>query len=202
MNIGILASHEGTTMQAVVDACRRGDLSARVVIMISNNRESTALKIAERSGVKSRYLSSTNYPHPEELDATICGQLVSEKVDIVLLAGYLKKTGPITLSKFSGRIFNIHPALLPKYGGKGMYGRHVHQAVLEAGEPETGVSVHLVDAEYDTGPIVAQCRVPVERGDSIATLSARVHERELVFVVEVLRDMVDNTIELPFLAET
>ena len=78
-----------------------------------------------------------------------------------------------------------------------MYGRHVHEAVLEAGELETGVSVHLVDAEYDTGPVVAQCRVPVEPGDSVETLSARVHERELLFVVEVLANMVDNIIELP-----
>lgn len=184
-------------MQAVVDACSRGDLSARVAIVISNNTESMALKRAERHGVKSAHLSGTKYRRFEELDATICSHLVGEEVDIVLLAGYLKKVGPITLHKFNGRIFNIHPALLPTYGGKGMYGRHVHEAVLEAGELETGVSVHLVDAEYDTGPVVAQCRVPVEPGDSVETLSARVHERELLFVVEVLANMVDNIIELP-----
>ena len=198
VNIGILASHEGTTMQAVADACRKGDLSARIAIVISNNTDSMALKRAARAGIKSAYLSRTNCPCPEELDANICTHLVSERVDIVLLAGYLKKVGPITLTKFRGRIFNTHPALLPKYGGKGMYGRHVHKAVLEAGELETGISVHLVDAEYDTGPVVAQCRVPVERGDSVETLSARVHERERLFVVEVLGNMADNTIQLPF----
>ena len=110
--------------------------------------------------------------------------LVEHRADIVFLAGYMKKLGPRTLSHFRGRILNTHPALLPKFGGLGMYGSRVHAAVLEAGERVTGVSVHRVEGEYDTGPVLAQCEVPVLPGDDVESLSARVQTRERIFVVE------------------
>jgi phosphoribosylglycinamide formyltransferase-1 len=115
----------------------------------------------------------------------------------VLLAGYMKKLGPYTLDCFRGRVLNTHPALLPKFGGQGMYGARVHEAVLAAGEAVTGVSVHVVDAEYDQGPVIAQCEVPVLAGDTVDTLASRVQERERKFIVEVLQAIVEGRLRLP-----
>jgi phosphoribosylglycinamide formyltransferase-1 len=108
----------------------------------------------------------------------------------VFLAGYMKKLGNQTLRRYQGRILNTHPSLLPRFGGQGMYGARVHQAVIAAGEKQSGVTVHLVDAEYDTGPIVAQCEVPVLDGDTPEALAARVQAREREFVVETLARIV------------
>ena len=186
MRLGIFASHEGTTLQAVLDAVAAGKLTATVALVISNNRDSGALKRAHAAGVSTAHLSSVTHPDSGALDRAICERLVNARVDLVLLAGYLKKLGPRVLERFGGRILNTHPALLPKYGGPGMYGARVHEAVLAAGDTETGISIHLVDAEYDTGPVIAECRVPVLPDDTPATLAARVQARERDFVVETL----------------
>jgi phosphoribosylglycinamide formyltransferase-1 len=108
------------------------------------------------------------------------------RADLIILAGYMRKLGSMTLAEYKGRILNIHPALLPKHGGQGMYGRAVHEAVLAAHEQETGVTIRLVDAEYDQGAIVAQARVPVLDMDTVETLAQRVLETEHRFPVETL----------------
>jgi phosphoribosylglycinamide formyltransferase-1 len=130
------------------------------------------------------------------LDRAILSALLRHEADTVILAGYMKKLGPKALSRFAGRILNIHPALLPKFGGQGMYGLCVHEAVLAAGETGTGVSIHLVDAEYDTGPIIAQARVSVEPRDTPETLAARVLQREHTFFAETLQKIVTGEITL------
>lgn len=186
MRIGILASHEGTTLQAVLDAIADGRLAAVVAVVISNNGGSGALRRAREGGVPAVHLSSATHPDPDELDRAILAALTSRRVDLVFLAGYMKKLGRYVLRDFGGRIWNTHPALLPKYGGQGMYGRRVHEAVLAAGDAETGVSIHLVDAEYDTGRVIAQCRVPVLAGDSVDDLAARVQARERELIVQTL----------------
>jgi phosphoribosylglycinamide formyltransferase-1 len=117
-------------------------------------------------------------------------------VNIVFLAVYMKKLGPVVLGTFQGRILNTHPALLPKFGGHGMYGDRVFEAMLEVGEAGSGVSIHLVDPEYDTGPIVRQCRVPVLRDDSVDDLKRRVRAREKEFVVETLAGIATGDIRL------
>jgi phosphoribosylglycinamide formyltransferase-1 len=122
--------------------------------------------------------------------------LQEHKVDLVILAGYMKLIGPQTLERYRGRILNIHPALLPKFGGKGLYGRAVHEAVLAAGERVTGVTIHLADERYDRGPIIAQCEVPVAEDDTPDSLSARVLEREHEFFVETLQKIVQGQIDL------
>ncbi|MEX0790926.1 MAG: formyltransferase family protein, partial [Actinomycetota bacterium] len=114
----------------------------------------------------------------------------------VVLAGYMKKVGPRTIDRFPNRIVNIHPALLPRFGGVGMYGIRVHQAVLDAKDRATGVTVHLVDQEYDRGPVVAQCEVEVLEGDDANTLAARVLEREHAFYVETLCRIVSGELDL------
>jgi phosphoribosylglycinamide formyltransferase 1 len=197
MRIGVLASHEGTTLQAIIDACAAGVLRARVATVISNNRDSGALQRARAASIAAYHLSSQTHPDSEALDAAICRALVDHEVDIVVLAGYMKKLGPLTLARFRGRILNTHPALLPRFGGTGMYGLHVHRVVLAAGETMTGASVHLVDEEYDAGPIVAQCEVAVEGADSPEALAERVQPHERALLVDVLARILDGRISLP-----
>lgn len=174
-------------MQAVVDACKRGALDARPCVIISNNAGSEALARAVREGIPAYHLSTRSYPDADALDGAILEALIRHEVGLVVLAGYMKRVGPRVLARFPGRIINIHPALLPRHGGAGMYGERVHHAVLAARERETGVTIHRVDAEYDRGTIITQCRVPVFEGDTAATLAARVLAEEHRLLVETLR---------------
>jgi phosphoribosylglycinamide formyltransferase 1 len=196
MNLGVLASHEGTTLQSLLDACADGRIQGRVAVVVSNNSDAGALRRARQAGVHAVHLSSKTHEDPAALDAAIRGVLEVAGVDVVFLAGYMKRLGPRVLRAFEGRILNTHPALLPRFGGPGMYGDRVFEAVLAAGEAESGISIHLVDAEYDTGVVVRQCRVPVCRGDSLADLKARVQAREKAFVVETLEQIARGDIRL------
>lgn len=197
MKLGVLASHDGTTLQALLDACTRGRLAAEVAVVISNNRGSGALRRAKACNVPAYNLSGLTHPDASDLDEAIAKTLKTQGVEIVFLAGFMKKLGPKVLASFPNRIINTHPALLPKFGGQGMYGRRVHEAVIRAGETESGVSVHLVDGEYDTGPVIAQRALSVEPGDSPESLSSRVQTCEKKFIVEVLGDIVSGKVQLP-----
>jgi phosphoribosylglycinamide formyltransferase 1 len=163
---------------------------------VSNNSDAGALRRARQAGVQAVHLSLKTHEDPAALDAAIRSVLIAAEVDVVFLAGYMKKLGPLVLSAFEGRILNTHPALLPRFGGPGMYGDRVFEAVLKSGESESGVSIHLVDAEYDSGTIVRQCKVPVFRGDSLDDLKARVRAREKQFVIETLADIAKGRIRL------
>ena len=197
VNLGFFASGRGTNMQAVMDACNSGILDAKPCLVISNNSESEALSRARREGISGYHFSSKTHPDPVQLDQVILSALQQHQVDLVVLVGYMKRLGEKTLSAYEGRVINIHPALLPKYGGVGMYGIHVHEAVIAAGDQETGVTIHLVDREYDHGDILAQCRLPVLKGDSASTLAGRVLEREHTFLVETLKRIIEGEIKLP-----
>jgi len=190
VRLGFLASHRGSGVQAVVDACASGRLAATPAVVISNNADAEVLLRAERAGLPRYHLSRVTHPEPEALDAAILAALGRHQAELVLLLGYLRKLGPRTLAHYAGRVLNVHPALLPRFGGAGMYGDRVHAAVLEAGDKETGVTIHLVDGEYDAGPIVAQCAVEVRAGDTVATLAERVVAREHTLLVETLRRIV------------
>jgi phosphoribosylglycinamide formyltransferase-1 len=184
--IAVLASGAGSVLQAVIDGCADGRLAADVCVVISNNSRSGAALRAEKHQIPFRHLSGQTHPEPAALDDAVVGALIEHRTDLVFLAGYMKKLGPRTLAHFRGHIINTHPALLPKFGGLGMYGSRVHAAVLASGEKVTGVSVHRVEGEYDTGPVLAQCEVPVLAGDNVETLSARVQSRERLFIIETL----------------
>ena len=173
-------------MQAIIDACKRGRLNSSVRVVISNNSGSTALRRARRAGIPSYHMSVKTHPSTELLDRRILATLDRHEVNLVILAGYMKRLGPRTVSKYQGRILNVHPALLPKFGGKGFYGKAVHEAVLASGEHVTGVTIHLVDDVYDHGQIIAQSEVPVRSGDTVDSLSKRVLRREHEFYVETL----------------
>lgn len=184
-------------MQAIIDACRAGQLVAQPAIVISNNSRSGALMRAIDENIDHCHLSAKTHPDFEALDQAICQALDDHQIHWLILAGYMKKLGPKTLSTYRGRVLNIHPSLLPKYGGQGMYGKKVHEAVLASGDSETGVTVHLVDGEYDTGPIVAQCRVPVEINDTVDSLAQRVLKREHTFFVETLNLIFSGELIMP-----
>ena len=186
LRIGVLASHEGTTLQAIIDACAQGRISGRVVAVISNNSGSGALRRAAAAGIETVHLSSVTHASGDALDAAMCDTLQRACAEVIFLAGYMKRLGPRTLAAFPARVLNTHPALLPKFGGQGMFGDRVFEAVLAGGESESGVSVHLVDAEYDTGAVVRQERVPVLPGDTVESLKARVQACEREAVVKTL----------------
>lgn len=140
MRIAVFGSHEGTTLQAIIDACAAGTLPARIAVVISNNRDSGVIRRAHAAGIPVYHLSSRTHPEPADLDEAISRALDEHGADLVVLAGYMRLLGERTLRRFRGRILNTHPALLPKFGGKGMYGSRVHEAVLAAGEPTTGAT--------------------------------------------------------------
>ncbi len=196
LQLGFLASHRGTNMQAILDACKTGRLQARPRVAISNNSDSGVLQRARKAGVPSAHLSTYTHPEPGALDRAILALLQEYGVEVVCLAGYMKRLGPRTLAAYRGRVLNIHPSLLPKFGGQGFYGEVVHRAVLAAGERETGATVHLVDEEYDQGPVLDQIQVPVEPDDSVKTLSARVLQQEHRLYVRTLQRIASGEIEL------
>ena len=196
MNITVFASHGGSDMQAIIDGCKAGKIHADVVAMITNNEDSMAYERAKREGIDRYYLSHKEIPEESELEQKMLEVLDSHHTDMIFLAGYMRKLGDSILRKYQNRVFNIHPALLPKYGGKGMYGIHVHEAVIAAGEKVSGVTIHRVNEQYDSGDIVAQTEVPVEEGDTAETLAARVLKREHEFLVEVISEIADGKISL------
>jgi phosphoribosylglycinamide formyltransferase-1 len=196
LRIGVLASHEGTTLQSIIDACIQERIDGRVVVVISNNSGSGALRRAAAADIETFHLSSVTHSSDDSLDAAICGALQRNRADVIFLAGYMKRLGSRTLAAFPKRILNTHPALLPKFGGRGMFGDRVFEAVLAAGESESGASVHLVDAEYDTGAVVRQERVRVLPGDTVESLKARVQACEREAVVKTLAAMASG--ELAF----
>ncbi len=189
MNIAAMASHGGSILQAVIDACEDGTLAATVTLVISNNSDATALKRAKKHGIEALHLSARTHDNADELDEALTAALGEAKADWILLAGYMKKLGPQTLGAYRNRILNTHPSLLPKYGGQGLFGRNVHQAVLDAGDTESGATVHLVAEEYDSGPILSQVRVQVKSDDSVESLEERVKSAERNLIVATLIEL-------------
>ena len=199
--LGVLASHGGTNLQAIIDSCRSGSIDAEVRVVISNNSRSLALERARRAGIPTAHLSSATHPDPGRLDEAIAETLQRHGVQVVALAGYMKMLGARTLDAYRNRILNVHPALLPKFGGRGMYGERVHQAVLASGDSVSGVTVHLVDEEYDHGSVVAQTQVPVLPDDTPDTLAARVLEQEHNLYPKTIQRIATGEIDLNALAK-
>lgn len=195
--MGFLASGRGTNMQSIIDACKTGRLNAVAAVVISNNSGSMALERAGKEHIPAVHLSSRMFPDEDELDKRITETLKQHGVELVILAGYMKKLGPGTLAAYAGRVINVHPALLPKFGGQGMYGDNIHRAVLAAGETETGVTIHVVEDKYDSGPVLAQRTVKIEPGDSVETLRNRVLAVEHELFVETIGDILEGKIKLP-----
>jgi phosphoribosylglycinamide formyltransferase-1 len=193
--IGFLASGNASSARAITAALEAGDLAGEARLMISNNKTAPALDFAREHGFAA--LCVPTQADPAGADVRISEALAAHGVDLVVMSGYLRRLGPATLARFGGRILNIHPGPLPAFGGEGMYGRRVHEAVLAAGVPESGVVIHLVDEEYDHGAVVARRTVPVMAGDTSETLEARVRAEEPGFFVETLRRLARGELAWP-----
>ncbi|MFN2635736.1 MAG: phosphoribosylglycinamide formyltransferase [Gemmatimonadaceae bacterium] len=168
--LAVLASGRGSNLQAIIDHFDNlaRERVAKVVLVASNRADSPALIRAATASIDIAHFDASD-------DGRALLELLQRsRVDLVVLAGYLKRIPPMVIREYSGRILNIHPALLPAFGGEGMYGARVHEAVITSGAEETGVTVHLVNDDYDRGPIVAQWRIAVEPDDTAETLGARV----------------------------
>ncbi|MGD8717214.1 MAG: phosphoribosylglycinamide formyltransferase [Candidatus Zixiibacteriota bacterium] len=201
LRIGALASGGGSNLQAIIDACEAGRIDGCVAVVISNNSKAGALDRARRHGIPTRHLSHARYPDDADLDRAFVEALREYDVNVVVLAGYMKKRGPEFLRAFPRRVLNIHPALLPgPHGGRGKYGIHVHESVLAAGDKVTGVTIHLVDEEYDHGPVVARRELPVEDGDTPETLQRRVLDVEHELYPETLAALARGEIDLDAIA--
>lgn len=187
LKLGFLASRNGSSLRAIVGAIEGGTLEAQARLVVSNNKSAPALTFAAEHGVPT--LCVPTQSDPDAADARLCEALESAGVELVVLSGYLRRLGPRTLTRFHGRILNIHPGPLPAFGGEGMYGRRVHEAVIAAGASQSEICIHLVDEEYDRGPVVARRPVAVERGDTAEALEARVLAQEPSFFVETLQQV-------------
>lgn len=196
IKLGFLASHGGSNMQAIIDACNSKKLNMIPSVIISNNSKSKALQRADEENIPGYHLSTKTETSDELLDNKITEVLKLHKVDLVILAGYMKKLGDSTLKHFKNRILNIHPALLPNYGGKGMYGMNVHNAIIQNKEKETGITLHLVDGDYDHGKIINQIKLPVLENDTPESLQNRVLNHEHKFYVDTLKLIETEEIKL------
>lgn len=185
INLAVLLSGGGTSLQNFIDRIADGSLDARIQIVVASRRNVGGIERAQKAGLPVEVVERRKFETPEAFSDAITAVLEGYPVDLIVLAGLLQKY--VFPPKYNGRVMNIHPGLLPEYGGLGMYGHHVHEAVLAAGEAESGCTVHIADHEYDHGPIVLQKRVPVLPGDTADTLAARVFEAECEAYPEAVR---------------
>jgi len=197
LRIAGLASHRGTNLRHIDAACKTEGVKADLALLISNNSGSSILAYAWKNSIPSVHLSTKTHPDSADLDIAICKVLLSYDIDLVFLSGYMKRVGPVTVERFKGRILNIHPSLLPAYGGQGMYGDSVYEAVLLNRECETGATVHLADEEYDHGPTVRQLVVPVKETDDVEKLKNRVRQAERQLCLSTIREFADGSLMLP-----
>lgn len=186
-NLVVFASGNGTTLQAVIDAIKEKKLIANISLVVSNNPNAYALERAKEANIKTYVIKEKEN---DKIDEELVKTLSKVDVDLIVLAGYLKLIGPKLIQNYT--IINTHPSLLPKYGGKGMYGMKVHTAVVEAKEEYSGVTLHYVNNEYDKGNIIMQTVVKVLPTDTPEDLSARVQAAEKIQLVEVLKSFSTN----------
>lgn len=174
INLAVFASGGGTNLQAIIDNIEAGKLGACLKVVISNNSNAFALERARKHNIQAIHLSQKMFATQDEFDDKLLAIFQENQIDLVVLAGYMKILSPRVIRAYKNRIINIHPALLPHFGGKGMYGIHVHEAVIASGVKVTGVTVHMVDEIYDHGPIIMQKCVLVLDDDTPESLAERV----------------------------
>jgi len=174
LRLGVLVSGRGSNLQAIMDHVQRGELDAQVAVVLSDVRDAYALERARRAGIPAIAVPREDYPTKAAFNRALLDHLRGHNADLVILAGYLRILSDELVDAFQGRIMNIHPSLIPAFCGKGMHGLRVHQAALDYGVKISGVTVHFVEKDVDTGPIILQRAVPVEDDDTAETLAERV----------------------------
>lgn len=191
IKLGVLISGSGTNLQAIIDAIAEGSLDATIEVVISSRPSAKGLKRAAEAGIPTMALSKEVYASPETADEVIASTLRQHKVDYVVMAGYMRKVGPAILLTFPNAVLNLHPALLPSFPGA-----HAIDEAFDYGVKVTGVTVHLANAEYDRGPIIAQRPVAVEEGWDRDQLEAAIHEVEHELYPEVLRWLAADRVKM------
>jgi formyltetrahydrofolate-dependent phosphoribosylglycinamide formyltransferase len=190
--LAVLASGRGSNFERILEKVKDGFIPAEIVLLITNNPRAGALAIAAKNNIDAKVIIPGEFTDSISFNNTILKGLLSAKVDYIILAGYLKLIGSKIVDRYENKILNIHPALLPSFGGKGMYGHHVHQAVFDSGVKVSGATVHLVNNEYDLGPIVMQRSVSVEDLKTPEEIAARVLELEHQIFPEAVKLLVEN----------
>lgn len=182
--IAVFASGNGSNAENIIRYFREADRGAEVVLVVTNKADAGVIARAGRLGVDCRVMTAAEIRDPERM----LPLLESYGIDLIVLAGFLLMVPPFLISRYPDRIINIHPALLPKFGGKGMYGRHVHEAVVAAGERESGITVHFVSEKYDEGRIIAQVATAVSPSDTPADVEAKIHRLEQENFPRIIRE--------------
>lgn len=187
--IGILSSHNGSGFETIQKACETKELDAQVVLVISNNSTAKVLEKAENKNIPNFIINTKKYPD-ENLDEKITNLMKVFKVDYIFLSGYMKKIEQNLVSSFENRIINSHPALLPKFGGRGMYGTNVHKAVIEANEKESGCTIHFVNENYDEGEFILQNSIKLHKDETVESLENRIKSLESKTIIEALKKII------------
>jgi phosphoribosylglycinamide formyltransferase 1 len=195
--IAVLVSGEGTTLEGLAELAAGGHLPVRIALVVSDRPHIPAIERARQRGIPTIVLPSRGVD-PVEWSDRLTKELVDKGVELVVLAGFLSILPPRWVDRWMGRAINLHPSLLPRYGGSGMYGPRVHRAVLSSGDRETGATVHLVTSDVDAGPTIAQERLPVLPDDTPETLRARLHPVEVALLASTLRRFAEGQLPLPF----
>ena len=195
LNLAVLISGSGSNLQALIDACANSDFPAQIVLVISNNPDAYGLQRARDAGIKTAIINHKDFDNRAAFEDEIQAALDKQPIDLICLAGFMRILTAGFVEKWPQRILNTHPSLLPKFGGEGMYGHHVHQAVIDAGEAESGCSIHYVIPEVDQGPVIIQKTVKVMPEDTAETLAERVIAREHIAYPEAVRLLADEKLK-------
>ena len=195
LKLGFLGSGNGSSARAIIGAIRSGELAAEARLVVSNRREAPLLDWATGQGVATALIQTV--ADPEGADARLAEAMRSHGVELIVMSGYLRRLGSRTLERYAGRILNIHPGPLPDFGGQGMYGRRVHEAVLAACVTQSAIVIHLVDAEYDHGAEIARQIIDIAPGETPDSLEASIKAREPGFFLETMQGIVRGDIRLP-----
>lgn len=192
LNIVVFASGSGTNFQSIIDATEDGQIKGRIRGLITNKDGIHSIARARNHDIQHTTINPADFADTSGFAEALLAQLEHWNTDLIVLAGYMIKIPAPVIRKYEGRILNIHPSLLPKYGGKGFYGKRVHQAVIDNNETESGCTVHLVTEIYDDGPILAQRKVPVYESDDADQLAARVLKQEHILFPEVIAKLANE----------
>lgn len=186
--IGILSSYNGSGFDTIEKACKKNFLDAQVVLVISNNSTAKVLEKASNKDIPNFVINANRYPN-ENLDEKITKMMTEFKVDYIFLSGYMKKIEENLVSTFENRIINSHPALLPKFGGKGMYGTNVHKAVIESNEKKSGCTMHFVNENYDEGEFILQKSINLDKNETVESLENRIKNLESITIIEAFKKL-------------
>ncbi|MTI66802.1 MAG: phosphoribosylglycinamide formyltransferase [Firmicutes bacterium] len=196
VKIGVLISGGGTNLQSLIDSINDGNINGEIVLVISDNKKAYGLKRAEKNGIDNMYINRLEYDSSDDYNEVIIEKMKEKKVELVVLAGYLKILNEKFVKKYQNKIINIHPSLIPSFCGKGYYGTKVHKACLDYGVKVTGATAHFVDKGTDTGPIILQRVVNIDNEDTVKSLKEKVLKVEHKILPEAVRLYCEGKIEL------